>query len=342
MADVARLAGVSVSTVSYALTGARPISGQTRRRIEQAMLELDYTPNAFARGLKSKRSKIIALLLPKLDRAPGLSSLQHILGASDQARSRGYHLLLWTADADGLDDLAQLAGQGLAAGVLVLDVQLQDPRVDVLRDAGLTFAMIGRNGDSAGIDFTDTNFDHCARIAVDHLADQGHRRLGFVSSGVSVGDPGACNSIRLRDGIARAVREASVEVASVTCPSSIEGGRDALRELIRADPALTAVIAFNHEATPGIITEAVRTGRRVPEDLSILSIDMPAPTALMTTPTMTTVGPSAVRIGRAAAGLLIRRIEGDLVSATQLLLDGELQLRGSSGPYRAQLSRRAL
>src|SRR6201994_815148 len=112
MADVARLAGGSSSTAPYALTGARPISAAPRERIQHAMEDLGYTPNAFARGLKSKRSRIIALLFPRDGRDLGLSTFEYILGASDHAQELGYHLLLWTTEGEAPDELVRLCGQG--------------------------------------------------------------------------------------------------------------------------------------------------------------------------------------------------------------------------------------
>src|ERR1700759_2228223 len=243
MGEVARLAGVSSSTVSYALTGARPISQATRDRIRHAMDDLGYTPNAFARGLKSKRSKILALLFPRYGRDLGLSSMEYILGASDHAQDRGYHLLLWTTDADALDDLAQLAGQGLVDGVLMMEVRLQDPRISVLRKAGLTFAMIGRTSDQTGIDFADTDFDHCARGAVQHLTSLGHRHLGFVNLSEQAVESGRANAVRLHAGVMRAVEEAGAHVHELTCASTGEAGREAFARLVAADPDATAVIA---------------------------------------------------------------------------------------------------
>jgi DNA-binding LacI/PurR family transcriptional regulator len=331
MADVARLAGVSSSTVSYALTGARPISQATRDRIQHAMDDLGYTPNAFARGLKSKRSKIIALLFPRDGRDLGLSSLEYVLGASDHAQDLGYHLLLWTTEAEALDDLARLARQGLVDGALLMEVRLRDPRIEVLRSAGLAFAMIGRTADPVGVDFADTNFDQCARLAVDHLVGEGHRHLGFVNLNASTIQAGRSNAIRLRDGILRAARDRQARMTALSCESSIVGGREAFFELLAEDPDLSAVIAFNEQATPGIMGAAAEYGWRIPDDFSILSIDMPAQAALMTTPTMTTVGPTAAGMGRAAADMLIRRLEGHLSGVTQVLFDGELELRESSG-----------
>jgi DNA-binding LacI/PurR family transcriptional regulator len=334
MADVARLAGVSSSTVSYALTGARPISAATRERIQHAMEDLGYTPNAFARGLKSKRSRIIALLFPRDGRDLGLSTFEYILGASDHAQEHGYHLLLWTTEAQAVDELAVLARQGLVDGALLMEVRLHDRRLDVLRETGLTFVMIGRTADPVALDFADTNFDQCAQLAVDHLVALGHRHVGFVNLNASAIRAGRGNAIRLRDGIVRAAASAPAQVTVLTCESSITGGRSAFVDLLVHDPAATAVIAFNEQAIPGIMSAAADRGLRIPGDFSILAVDMPAQAALMTTPTMTTVGPTAAAMGRAAAGMLIERLEGATTGVTQMLFDGELVLRESTGPVR--------
>jgi DNA-binding LacI/PurR family transcriptional regulator len=331
MADVARLAGVSSSTVSYAMTGARPISAATRARIQHAMEDLGYTPNAFARGLKSKRSRIIALLFPRDGRDLGLSTFEYILGASDHAQELGYHLLLWTTEARALDELAGLARQGLVDGALLMEVRLYDRRLDVLRKAGLTFVMIGRTADPGSLDFADTNFDQCARLAVDHLVALGHRHVGFVNLDGAAIRAGRGNAIRLRDGILSAAATVQARVTALTCESSIAGGRGAFAELLALDPAATAVIAFNEQAVPGILGAAADQGRRIPADFSIMSVDMPAQAALMTTPPMTTVGPTAAAMGRAAAAMLIGRLEGAATGATQVLFDGELTVRGSTG-----------
>lgn len=337
MADVARRAGVSASTVSYALTGVRPISPATRDRILRAMHDLGYTPNAFARGLKSKRSRIIAVLFPKDDRDLGLSSTEYIFGASDHAQDRGYHLLLWTTGVDALDDLARLARQGLVDGALLMEVRLHDPRIEVLRKAGLTFALIGRNADPSGVDFADTNFDQCARVALRHLAGTGHRHIGFVNLNVATIRAGRSNAIRLRDGIMRAGREVGVLVSVVAAESSVAGGRAAFSGLLDEDAEITAVIAFNEQAVPGIMAAAAESGREIPDDLSILCIDMSAQAALMSTPALTTVGPAAAGLGEAAAEMLIRRLEEEEAGdAMHVLFDGELVVRGSTGPVRAR------
>ncbi|MGN5633973.1 LacI family DNA-binding transcriptional regulator [Streptomyces sp. AC154] len=333
MVDVARRAGVSPSTVSYALTGARPISEATRERIQQAMVDMGYRRNVFARGLKSKRSHIIAVLFPKDERGMNLGSMEYIFGASDHAQNRGYHVLLWTSRVDELDDLAGLAQQGLVDGVLLMEVRLEDPRIEVLKTSEVAFAMLGQNVDPGELDYVDTNFDQCARLAVEHLVQQGHRNVGFVHQDAATIESGRGNAIRLRDGMRRAAQDAGIALTALTCQSHLAGGRQAFAELLAADPRTTAVIAFNEQAVPGIMAAAVERGLRIPLDFSVVSIDVPEQAALMMTPTMTTVGPCAAAMGRAAAETLIRRIEGQqLGTPSQKLFDGELVTRSSSGP----------
>ncbi len=334
MVDVARAAGVSVSTVSYVLTGARPISAATRERVEQVIQDLGYTPNALARGLKGKRSKIIAMLYPTRTRGIDLSGLEYILGASDLAQAHGYHLLLWTTEADAVDDLSRYVRQGLLDGAVVMQVKLHDERIEVLRRAGLTFAMIGRLAESDGIDFADTDTDQCARVALDYLKGLGHSHIGCLNPPREDLNAGLGIGVRIRDSVKRAARSRGVKVTNVECDYSATSGVDAFDRMVARDPELSAVVAFNEQAVPGISIGAARRGWQVPQDLSIVSIVMTAQAALMMTPPMTTVSPSASAIGRAGVDALIQRLEGKLMHTSQMLFEGELMVRGTSGPAR--------
>lgn len=328
IADVARLAGVSVSTVSYALTGVRPISQSTKERIEDAMEELGYTPNAVARSLKMKRSRIIALLFPVQGAQLGLSSVEYVIGASDHAQRHGYHLLLWTSDANTLDNLSQLARQGLIDGALLMEVQMRDPRMRILTDAGLPFTMIGRTDTPGDADFTDTDFDQCARLAIEYLGRFGHRHVGFLNLAEATRS-GRGNAVRLRDGLVRAAAAHGTTLTTVMCERSHAAGRVAFGQLVRNDPALTAVIAFNEQAIPGVMAAATDRGMRIPHDFSVLSVDMPSQLAEMTNPPMTTIGPMAAEVARVAIDVLIRRLEGEPVQRCQTLFQGRLRERGT-------------
>ena len=174
MHDVARRASVSLSTVSYAISGTRPISKETRLRIFAAMEELGYHPHALARGLASKRSRILALLFPTSERGLGNTDLEFIIGAADTARDLGYNLVLWTSDINDSVELRQLIQQGLVDGVVLMEVHLDDRRIAYLREIGFPFSIIGRCTDLTGIAYTDIDFEQTVHDAVMHLIELGH------------------------------------------------------------------------------------------------------------------------------------------------------------------------
>ncbi len=334
ISDVARLAGVSISTVSYAVTGTRPISEKTRKRIETAMNDLGYAPNALARGLKSKRSRIIALSFPSQTANIDLTGLEYILAASNHAQELDYHLLLWTTEVDAPADLRKLINQNLVEGVLVLQVKLQDQRIKVLQEIGIPFAMIGRTAKVEGLDFVGTDYDQCARVAVKHLFDLGHRRIGFVNQPQEIVDTGLGVAVRVQAALTRATKKVGMSVKTLFCENSHEAGKEAFRNLMELDPNITAVICLNEQCAPGIMAGALDHGWRIPADFSVVSILMASQVAQMSTPAMTTVSASAEEICRSGVEMLIRRLDEVTSAPVQQLVPGELVVRGTSGPAR--------
>src|SRR5438128_10940604 len=100
--DVARQAGVSVSTVSYVINGTRKISDATSARVRLAMEELGYRPNAFARGLASKRTRTIGLMFPTPERGLGVTELEFVTSTAEACRNAGYQMILWTNEVHEL------------------------------------------------------------------------------------------------------------------------------------------------------------------------------------------------------------------------------------------------
>lgn len=335
ISDVARMAGVSISTVSYSVTGTRPISAATRERIEKAMRDLGYTPNALARGLKSKRSRIIALSFPSQTANIDLTGLEYILAASNHAQELNYHLLLWTTEVNAPADLRELVRQGLVEGVLMLQVKLQDQRIKVLTDAGLPFAMIGRPAEVDGLDFVGTDFDQCARVAVKHLFDLGHRNIGFVNHPLDTVDKGLGGPVRVQAALTRATKKAGMSVITLFCQNSQEAGKEAFQNFLDRDPNITAVICLNEQTAPGIMDGALDHGWRIPADFSVVSILMASQVAQMSTPPMTTVSASAIEICRVGVEMLIRRLDGATDAPIQQLIPGELVVRGTSAAVRS-------
>ena len=129
--DVARVAGVSVSTVSYTFSGKRPISAETRARVERAVRELDYRPHAGARALASQRTQVLALMAPlRVDVNVGVI-MQFVTGVVTRAQSFKHDVLLLTQDDH--DGIERVAAGSMVDAVIMMDVEAEDPRLPILR-----------------------------------------------------------------------------------------------------------------------------------------------------------------------------------------------------------------
>ncbi len=332
MADIAQRAGVSLSTVSYALSGKRAISEPTRRRVLQAIDDLDYHPHAHGRALASKRSRTIALFFPH--RAKGLSEmhLEFITHAAEAAGEHGYAFLLSTSpDEDA--EILRMSGQGLVDGLILMEITLDDPRAERLRDRGFPFAMIGHRRDNAGISYVDLDFADAVETAVRHLVDAGHHAVALVNAAPSLLAAGYGPAVRALEGYTRTAADVGLDPIAVACEPTPRAGERALAELRAARPDLSGVVTINREAIGGMVQAAADLGLAIPDRLSLVAV-VTERLAQLFSPTLTTIDFPAAEMGRLGAEMLIRRLEGGEDPPTQRLLRAALTVRQSSGPYR--------
>ncbi|WP_432513853.1 LacI family DNA-binding transcriptional regulator [Kineococcus sp. SYSU DK001] len=167
--DVARVAGVSQSTVSYVMSGKRPISEKTRRLVEDAIAQLTYQPNAGARALASQRTQVIAVAMP-FDSALGAAGLMAFIEEITlAARQRDHDVLLVTA-AEGVDGLRRVAGGALCDAIVLMEVRTDDPRAPIARDLRVPTMFVGFPADDEGLHCIDFDFEDGARLLVTELA----------------------------------------------------------------------------------------------------------------------------------------------------------------------------
>jgi DNA-binding LacI/PurR family transcriptional regulator len=331
-ADVARRAGVSPSTVTYALTGARPIGEETRQRILTAMTELGYSPNAMAAGLAGGRSRIIAMLFPSLERGYSDSDLEYLVGAADAARELDYRVLLWTMDREDLQEVARLCRSGLVEGLLLMEVRMDDDRVAFLQDAGIPFALIGRTADTTGLAYADRDFAEVGRMAANHLSGLGHQHIAFISAPHRLLQWGFGAVVRAVEGVEEAARASGIKVTVIPCEASVAAGREVLVQLRKSHPDVTAVISFNDEGAIGLYQGAQAQGLHIPDDLSIMSTSVSTQRTAFFYPAITTISPPAGAIGGAAAKALIAALQEPDTTPDQSLWAGELVERASTAP----------
>ncbi len=331
MTDVAKRAGVALSTVSYALSGKRPVSEETKRRIYQTIAELDYHPNVLARGLVTKRTKVIALLYPALVRGLSEVQLEFMTSAAAVASERGYALLLWTSAGED-QEILRLSREGLIEGLVLMEIQLHDPRVRTLLELGYPFSMIGHTQDNNGISFVDFDFEQAVHVCVQHLADLGHRHIALLTYSPVPLDLGYGPAVRSLEGFQAAMEARGLPGLVRVCPALRQEGQAAIHTLLQEDPALSAVIVLNDTLYFGAMQALEERGLRVPSDFSVVAVTSPR-MADMVTPKLTGTDLPAADMGRIGTELLIRRLEGEEAQPKQLLLPARLMVRQSSARY---------
>lgn len=331
MLDVAKRAKVSLSTVSYAISGARPISEETRKRIFKAMEELDYRPHPLARGLASKRSRILAILFPAIERGLGITELEFVANAAEAASKNGYHLVLWSAETGDPEELRELTQQGLVDGVILMEIHKNDQRVNLLQKLNFPFSMIGRYDDDSG-EFVDIDFQQTINEIMTYLMNLGHKNIAFVNQSEASFKAGYGPVVRTKTAFEEFRRSSGVTGYTVFCRPSPQDGYEKFNSLIEKHPDITAIISMNERAIPGIMHGAAERGWKIPGDLSIAAIVSSVKVAEMMVPRLTTMDPPSAELGRIATELLIRSLEGNCDETPRVLIPCHLVVGESTGP----------
>ena len=332
MQDVARRAQVSLSTVSYAINNTRPISAATRERIERAMRELDFRPNQIARSLASRRSNIIALTFPGTENAMGSTIMEFITGAAQAARERDMHLVVWPYATDQADEMLQMSRQGLADGVIVMEVRRDDARVRLLDEHRIPLTMIGRAGDDPDARCVDIDFDATAETAVAHLVELGHTRIALLNQSADSRDRGYGPTLRIADGFRTALDRRGLTGEIRWCEPTPLAGRRATDELMDRPDRPTAIVAMNENAVIGAVGALTARGHVVPRTFSVLSIVTSPLMAQMVEPDLTTLHSPGAELGRLGVQNLLDRLDGRPPADGPTLLPCRWEAGHSTGP----------
>lgn len=282
--EVARAAGVSISTVSYALSGKRPVSADTRRRIQDAVQQLGYSPNAGARMLAGSQTNIFALSEPlRADsHAPSHMAFMHAMTVA--ARRKEYDMLLLT-DEDASAGMKRVAASGLVDAILVLDVAPADPRVAIARASATPTVFVGIPNEHDDLVCVDLDFESAAVQAVDRLADAGHREIGLIG-----GSRRAYEKSNFPPRVRSAVLERATERgmnATAVASGEVVTDRDLVRRSVRAfvGAGVTGIVLHApEEVLQVMLVELAALGKSVPNDVSIVSVGSSFDTDALATP----------------------------------------------------------
>jgi LacI family transcriptional regulator, galactose operon repressor len=327
--DVAKKAGVSVSTAARVLSGSGYASEQTRRLVLEAAKDLGYVPNQVARSLRTRRTRLVGLLVGDVE-----NSFYSVIAKNVEsvAKDAGYHVVLCNSDDDPTVELEYLKLlEGIRVDALIVTPTSKNRRsLAQLLEKGIVIVQVDRRVDGVQADAILVDNESGAASAVTHLIEAGHSQIGILTGELDV------TTARHRlSGYERALKEhglrprdALIKTGSFHREHAIEDATD----LIRARPAPTAIFAANNILAEAVLIALGREGLRMPRDVSVVAFD-DVEWMSMVDPPVTAVRQPAADMARSAAELLFRRLrEGRQGPPTTVVFRTELVQRGSVGP----------
>ena len=326
---MARVAGVSVATVSRALRGLDRVSPQTREKVLRVAEDLHYVASPTATSLASGRTRVVAVVAPFLTRwffATLVSAIEKSL------RAQGHHVILFDLEDETYDQRLTLTQNMLwkrVDGIIMLNVPMTDEEVDLVERLGLPLVTIGSPVPGRACVRIDDRL--AMRPAVEHLAGLGHTRIGYIGS-----VPANVAHIQTPQDRLEAFKECVVEFGLTCAPEWIlnsdwtaeAAARDST-SLLTSEHRPTAIVAASDEMAIGVRESARRLGMAVPGDLSIIGIDDYLLSGVLG---LTTVRQDVAGQGHAAAELLLRALLHDDTITDEVVLPTELIVRESTGP----------
>jgi LacI family fructose operon transcriptional repressor len=321
--DVAKLAGVSVASVSRVLAGLPVVSEPTRKKVLAAVKELDYRPDLAARRLRSRRSDTIGLIVSDI-RNPFFTEVSRAV--EDIAYSHQMRVILCNTDEDPGKETSylELMQDEKVSGVILSPSSRLLSRFSPA-DFGFPIVLVDRyeRGIEADAVLLD-NFDAAYRLT-DHLVGRGHRRILFVYGAAS-----ATGRQRL-DGHQAAMAQHQLPVQTKGVQPVVDEARNAMLALLRESAPPEAVLASSGLILLGLMEALRAVGLRVPQDVAVAGFDNMPWTGLVD-PGLTVIAQPTYEIGREAIDLLFQRISNPASAMRQLVLRGELVERGSTAP----------
>ncbi|HEY0934772.1 MAG TPA: LacI family DNA-binding transcriptional regulator [Trebonia sp.] len=329
--EIARRSGVARSTVSYALSGKRPVAEETRRRIQDVIDELDYRPNASARALKEGRTRTVGLVIPPAGARLTFMQLDFVAAVVEAAARADLDVLLSPSGGDQDGSFERLISGRRVDGVILMEIRLADPRVVRLAQTGIPFVTIGRTADPDGTWWVDVDYATLVDRCVDHLADLGHRQLALINRPAALVAAGYGPARRAGEAFAEAVARREATGYEFCCEDDAAGGERCVAEILAARPGTTAIVTVNEAALPGVQRALERAGHEIPRTFSIAGVAADQ-WAEEFQPPLSAADVPSLEIGAVAMDLLLDRLAEPDAPPRHRLFVPPISLRGSTGP----------
>jgi LacI family transcriptional regulator len=334
IADVARAAGVSLTTVSHVLSDQGSVSASTRANVRKVAAELGYTPNRIASALRLQRSGIIGFVSDEIATTPFAGRI--VLGAQDAAAERGMLLMMVNSNGDATVESRQIESLLAQQVDAVIYARMSHREVSLPQSLSAMPTVLLNAEDLLSETYSVVPNEHqIATTAIEYLVAAGHRRIVHIS--ITESGPAT-------DGRAAGYRDAMLQhgldpvVVEVGPLADARAGREGLDRAFEAQPDLTAVFCFNDPIALGVYQAAYRRNLSVPEDLSVVGVDNLEIIASQILPGLTTVALPHYEMGRLAVSQLYSITDGAdsaVASSPRVRLHCKLVERESVAPPRA-------
>jgi LacI family transcriptional regulator len=337
MKEIARMAGVSLGTVSHVLNDSAGVRQALRDRVLEAVQTAGYQPSQLARGLRRVKTNMIGMIIPDITN-PFFPAV--VRGAEDVAFSNGYRLILCNTDNDHSKELVHLneLRTYLPAGLIVIPSNFSDLTVQAesYRRAGTGVVCVDRLPKNWSGDTVTANNEEGAYAATRCLLQMGHTQLATITGPLHL-----TNAHDRLAGFTRAMRAAKRPLAPEYVQETTfdkQGGYAKTLVLLRLLPRPTAIVAGNDLIALGALLAIRDSGLRCPEDISLIGFD-DLDLAETTNPSLSSVSQSGYQLGTTATRILLDRLDGDTGPAKHVVLETRLKPRNSVAPPAAPRQR---
>lgn len=323
---IARTVGVSRTAVSHVLNGRTHMVGpEVRERILDAVEASGYHRNALVKALKANRTHVIGVIVPEIQ----LSFFSDLVrGVEREARLHGLQCFFCQSHSvpeDIRKDVVTLR-EYRADGILIAPSSSNsNPDVyKILKQQGFPFVVMDTMVDDVEVSYVGNNNPAIGRLATRHLLELGHRRIVCIQ-----GEPANPGAVQRYEGYCRALKKAGLPLDPelvIQGGFEFEGGRAAIRELLKRKIRFTGVVTPSDYVALGAIRELIRQGFRIPDEISVVgcaNLDV----AGMVTPPLTTVDQKPTEIGQLAVRLLVKQIEARTSPAEKAIVNPKLIVR---------------
>jgi LacI family fructose operon transcriptional repressor len=322
--DVAREAGVSTTTVSRVLSQPDAVRPALRARVQQVIEALDYRPNLAARRLRQQRASLIGLIVSDI-RNPFFTDISRAV--EDMAYRHGLRVILCNSDEDPAKERAylELMADEQASGVILSATPEGLKRLASGPRPAAPVVLIDRAPEALPADAVTLDNSAAAQRLTEHLLAQGHRRI------VALAGAHSTTGRDRQQGYENAMRAAGLAPQAVPLRPSAGAGQAAMQALLAAPQRPDAVLATNGLLLLGVVQAMQAAQLRWPDDVALAGFDDNDWTTLVQ-PGITVIAQPTYDLGRTAAELLLQRMAEPARGPRRILLEGELRVRGSSGP----------